>query len=101
MLLLDIETAFDKVWMDGLLYKMIQCNYPITIIRLIQSYLYDRKSQVRVNHVNSEEKVIRAGVPQGSVLGPALFSIYINDIVQFAKTKLAMFADDTAICTLF
>lgn len=50
MILLDIEKAFDKVWMDGLLYKMIQYNYPIVIIKLIQSYLYDRKLQVRINN---------------------------------------------------
>ncbi|KAL6416951.1 hypothetical protein ACFW04_014777 [Cataglyphis niger] len=95
----DIRYNFNKgnVWMDGLLYQMIQYNYPIAIIRLIQSYLYDRKLQVRINNTNSKEKAIKAGVPQGSVLGPILFSIYVNDVVRFAKTKLAMFADDTAI----
>lgn len=99
MLLLDIEKAFDKVWIDGLIYKMLICNYPSAIVRVIQSYLSNRKLQVRINNNFSSERDIRAGVPQDSVLGPALFSIYINEIIKFPKTKLAMFTDDTAIYT--
>lgn len=97
MLLLDIEKAFDKVWIDGLIYKLIQYNYPSALIKLIHSYMTDRKFKVTISGIKTSEILITVGVPQGSILGPILFIIFINDIPTFLKTKLALFADDTAI----
>ncbi|KAK2577593.1 hypothetical protein KPH14_012704, partial [Odynerus spinipes] len=97
MLLLDIEKAFDRVWIDGLIFKMLQYKYPITLVKLTYSYLYHRHFQVNVNGTKSTKHKIRAGVPQGSVLGPKLFNIFINDIPTFPKTEMALFADDTAV----
>ena len=97
MALLDVEKAFDKVWIEGLIYKMIQTNFPPLLIKLIHSYLINRRLRVKVNQVESTLHPIRAGVPQGSCLGPALFSLYLHDIPTFPQTKTALYADDTAL----
>jgi hypothetical protein len=88
-----LEKAFDHVWIKGLLYKMHQAGLNINFIKLMSSYLTSRRIKVKVNN----EKLINTGVPQGSVLGPTLFNLYIHDMPQFAKTNLTLYADDTAI----
>jgi hypothetical protein len=97
MTLLDIQKAFDRVWIQGLIIKLYKNKIPINMVKLLQSYLTDRKFRVKIENTLSETQLIKAGVPQGSVLGPRLFTWFINDIPTFAKTKLALYADDTAI----
>ncbi|GBM81257.1 hypothetical protein AVEN_236457-1 [Araneus ventricosus] len=76
---LDIAKAFDRVWTDGLLYKLIVLRIPGSI-RLMATYLRGRRFAVRVGSNLSSERAIAAGVVQGSKVGPKLFNIYINDI---------------------
>ena len=97
-LFLDVAQAFDKVWIDGLKYKLLLLKLPSYLTAIIFSYLEDRTFFTNINNEISTIKEIRAGVPQGSILGPALFNIYVADIPQTSAT-LAMFADDTAILT--
>lgn len=97
MVLLDIEKAFDKVWIDGLIYKLIKSSLPKCTVALIDNYLSGRTFKVKVNNYTSNLKVIKSGVPQGSLLGPAIFNYYINDICKFEKTQMAIYADDTAV----
>ena len=97
MACLDIEKAFDKVWIKGLLYKLIKLEFPKNLVKLLHSYLTERKLKVRINHTLSNERRIGAGVPQGSVLGPALFNLYLHDFPQFKQTNTALYADDTAL----
>lgn len=99
MYLLDVEKAFDTVWHDGLLHKLILCNIPLPLVRLIHSYLSNRRFQVHLDEVKSNMLNIPAGIPQGSILGPFLFLIYLNDIPTQIRTNLACFADDTACYT--
>lgn len=94
---LDSSKAFDRVWHDGLLYKLIQFAFPVYFVKLIQNYLTDRSFFVFCNGTSSILRPITAGVPQGSVLGPLLFNLYTADIPTSQHTKLATFADDTAI----
>lgn len=99
MLLLDIEKAFDKVWLEGLLFKLIKLETPPPLIKLLHSYLNNRSFVVKVQNTLSQSKNVTAGVPQGSVLGPILFNIFIHDFPEYPNTKIALFADDAAIYT--
>ena len=97
LVLLDIEKAFDTVWHNGLLYKLHNSKIPLYITKVLRQYLKNRTFSVKVNNTSSGKKSIASGVPQGSILGPRLFLYYLNDIPKNDKTKLALFADDTAI----
>ncbi|GBN45511.1 putative RNA-directed DNA polymerase from transposon X-element [Araneus ventricosus] len=96
---LDISKAFDRVWTDGLLYKLIKLRIPGSIVRLMATYLRGRRFAVRVGSNLSSERAIAAGVVQGSKVGPKLFNIYVNDIPRprNCQTRLCLFADDTAV----
>ena len=96
---LDIERAFDKLWHTGLIIKMIRLGFPTKIVKLVDSYITNRTFKVKIGNTTSLPKEIMAGVPQGSVLGPILYSIYISDIPVSNDVMTALYADDTAILT--
>lgn len=93
---LDVAQAFDKVWHEGLIYK-IRLNFPKQFSNILESYLSDRWFRVKQEDSYSELKQIEAGVPQGSVLGPVLYLIYTSDLPTLETNTTATFADDTAI----
>ncbi|CAH2090702.1 unnamed protein product [Euphydryas editha] len=93
---LDIKQALDKVWHKGLLYK-VQMILPCTYFGIIKSYLASRIFQVRDGEYTSGFYNIQAGVPQGSVLGPVLYTLFTFDMPQGSEVTVATFADDTAI----
>ena len=83
--LLDISKAFDKVWHDGLIFKLEQNGISGNLLRLLLNYLDDRKQRVVINGSYSDCSNIESGVPQGSVLGPLLFLVYINYLERNIK----------------
>ena len=93
----DISKAFDKVWHKGPLFKLEKIGIRGPILHWFLSYLNDRKQCVVINGIKSELVNIQAGVPQGSILEPLLFLIYINDLVTDIHCKIKLFADDTSI----
>ena len=96
--LLDFEKAYDKVWKDGLIFKMVKMGLPIMLIRWVQQWLTNRQAFVEYEGIRSKKKVLKQGLPQGAVLSPALFLIYINDVVDLIHdAEVSLFADDIAI----
>jgi hypothetical protein len=93
----DVSNAFDKVWHKGLLFKLTLTGVNKQLISWIESYLSDRQQKVVSEGFSSTLKGIKAGVPQGSILGPFLFLVYINDIVIDIKNDIRLFADDTSL----
>ena len=76
----DIESDFDKVWHNGLIYKLIKIKIPHYLLKIIISFLRNRSFCVKIGDFISETHPITAGVPQGAVLSPTLFNLFINDI---------------------
>ena len=98
----DISKAFDKVWHAGLLYKLVYLGVPLYLIRFIKSFLKKRFFKVVIKKIKSKSNPIDCSVPQGSVLGPLLFLVYIGDIPLSNAANIsfsALFADD--LCALF
>ena len=95
----DMEKAFDKVWKDGLRYKLRENGVSDNMYKWISQYLYNRTARVRVEGEYSREKVLREGVPQGGVLSPTLFLVFINDIMKDMPKKIqgAIYADDLVL----
>jgi len=93
--LLDIEKAFDKVWHEGLLFKLLAMQVPHQIVSIINSFLKDRFFCIKIGDSKSTPRLIRTGVPRGSCLSPHLFSVCVNDMPTIQKAKIPLFADDT------
>ena len=94
---LDISKAFDKVWHEALILKLQTYGIDGDLLKLWINYLKDRKQRVVLNGQTSSWKNILSSVPKGSVLGPILFLIYINDLPNGIKSICKIFADDTSL----
>lgn len=94
---LDIVAAFDSVWIEGLLYKLHKAGVTGRAWRWIRCFLTDRRFRVVSNGSMSDWFDLGAGVPQGSILGPFLFLVFINDVPSVFGVVVVLFADDIAI----
>ena len=95
---LDYKQAYDRVWRQALPIKMKHMGIQGKILQWIINLIKNRTFQVRVKHCLSETHTTQRGLPQGSVLSPTLFNIYINDVTKTVEnSSMALFADDIAI----
>ena len=100
----DISSAFDKIWHNGLIYKLDQLKFPHYLTSWIKNFIENRNFKVRVGAEFSKTHPIKTGVPQGAVLSPLLFSIFINDIPANIKKNnrySLLFADDLCYLDIF
>ena len=94
---IDLKSAFDKVWPEGLIYKLIQLGIRGNLLNWIYSYLQDRKFKVRIDGETSDEFPLNTGVQQGAVLSPLLFNIMLSDLPVMEEVELLVYADDITI----
>ena len=96
---LDMSKAFVKVSHRRLVHKLIQAGFGCNLLNWFYSYLSGRRQRVTVFGATSEDLPVTSGVPQGSILGPALFLLYVNDFPEVisSSSRVLMFAEDTKI----
>ena len=97
MIFCDVSKAFDRVWHKGLILKLEMYAIRGKLLQWISSNITHRNQQVFVNGAKSKPRYLTAGVPQGSVLGPFLFVVYVNDIADKLDCITRLFADDTSL----
>ena len=93
----DVSKAFDRVWHEGLIHKLENIGIGGNLLSFLKDYLSERYQRVVIEGQSSDLGLIKAGVPQGSVLGPLLFLIYINDLPDSIRSNIKLFADDTSL----
>ena len=98
-LAIDLSKAFDSVCHGLLLAKLRAYGFTDQALELMSNYLKDRRQRLKLDGIYSDWKPLKVGVPQGSLLGPLLFNIYINDLnLQVTNSSLRLYADDTTEC---
>jgi hypothetical protein len=97
MLLVDLERAYDTVWIYGLLYKLICFQLPSYLLFILKAFLEGRSVTVHLHGVLSSPKSTPSGLPRGAVLSTTLFALYISDMPHPPDTLLVLYADDTAV----
>ena len=95
----DLSNAFDKVWKEGLLVKLLRTGMRCKMYMWIQNFLFARTARVKLEGILSKKVCLREGVPQGGVLSPTLFLVYINDILTTLSKRVSntLHADDLVI----
>ena len=94
---IDLESAYDRVWQDGLLYKLQKVGCDVRTLLWIQDYIRRRPVRVRIADIYSSEKVLQCGLPQGAVLSPILFNVMLYDLPSVEGVKILSYADDISV----
>ena len=94
---LDLSKAYNRVPTAGLLFKLSGCGFSTHSLKWMESFLANRRQRVRVGNMDSEWATLPCGIPQGTVLGPTLFLVFINDLPTNLVGKPSIFADDSTV----
>ena len=100
VLFLDIKKAFDRVYLPGLIYKLQSAGVRGNALNWFRNFLLDRRQRTIIGQSVSALEYLHAGVPQGAILSPLLFTLYMNDITASTCGDVNLFADDTSAFTV-
>jgi retron-type reverse transcriptase len=98
---MDVAKAFDTIWVNGILYKLTVPNFSSYLVKTISYYVYCRTFEMSFQSATSTCRGIRAGVAQGGLISPVLFSLYLNDIPTRSRhVDLVQYADVTPLVAM-